>query len=83
MYLKTDEVQSAQVRKALSIRFPDKAPSWNALGLHIRPGLGENRYALGQSDVNLIHSGAINCNCVGFRKTFAGQHISIFLGGCY
>lgn len=83
MYLKTDEVHSAQVRRALCIRFPDKAPSWNALGLRIGPGLGENRYALRQSNVNLIHSGAINCSCVGFRKTFAGQHIYIFLGGCY
>lgn len=83
VYLKTDKVHSAQVRRAPSIRYPDKAPSWNAPGLRIRPGLGENRYALTQSDVNLIHSGAINCNWVGFRKTFAGQHICIFLGGCY
>lgn len=36
----------------------------------VKQGLEENRYALRWSDVNLIHSDAINYNYVGFNKTF-------------
>lgn len=79
--LKTDEVHSAQVKRSPACQTRSFLECFRLM--HIRPGLGENRCALRQSDVNLTHSDAINCNCVGFSKTFRGQEVCIFFGECY